>query len=87
MAKPTESWMEEKLLTCVAKIGLQPANSMIEKKAQNKKVGTQSENLEVSMGTEPYEETHNKERDLTTKNKKQKMKKSLSILHYTQAPD
>ena len=41
MAKPTESWMEKKLLTCVAKIGPQPANSMMEKKTQNKKVGTQ----------------------------------------------
>ena len=33
--------MEKKLLTCVAKIGLQPANSMMEKKAGNEKGGTQ----------------------------------------------
>ena len=41
MAKPMESWMEKKLLTCVVKIGLQPANSMMEKKGGDEKVRTQ----------------------------------------------
>ena len=41
MAKAMESLMEKKLLTCVAKIGPQPVNSMMEKKAQNEKVRTQ----------------------------------------------
>ena len=41
MAKSMMNWMEKKLLTCVAKIEPQPVNSMMEKKAQNKKVRTQ----------------------------------------------
>ena len=41
MAKPMESCIEKKLLTCVAEIGPQPVDCLMEKKAQNKKVGTQ----------------------------------------------
>ena len=41
MTRPTESWIEKKLLTSVVKVRLQPAKSTMEKKAGNEKVMTQ----------------------------------------------